>query len=979
MQEKQSDFTFFTEIVSKYLFIAKSISRTTFINIFRIISKIKKYIIIIGIIITTGYIFTIIIESINFIYYKENLERNLLENYNLNVNIKGDIKLSLFPNVHFTVNNADIKYNSKLLLTAENIKFFIPITSIFSKKIVNKITNISLDNGSIYADNYLRYFNDILKIQDHISTNKIIFENFKIISSNNINDNNYAKYINTNIKILTILYNKDEILLNASIFYHDILEKIAFKMSGMLKDMQNITLSVVGEDMILKTNINNVQIKNGKITNFNGNTTVKINDLNLFIRYFLDNDKLITYLKNNIVFKKDIININYNLNMIDEIMSVTDFEIKSPYLKNLNSIINLDKKDIIESNIILNADYLDIDGLLIDNYLKTSSPQKLYNVLRQSVFHNFNILNIKIKEDFIGSLYINCNKIKLFGENLNNLNIVINSLPDAISVNNFSFDMPGKSIFKTNGLIISNKIDIPKYNGTILFKSLNPTDFFKWFKISDSLEDFKKKSVDFIIFNSDVIMLPYHMSFSNLNLALNSESIIGGNLWFVKESTNNIASYAYFFGDILNLNIFNLSDKFDHYLSALYEANYDKSGDKYYELTDDHMWLRRLNGNNHLKLNFEKLIFKNKEFNKFYASIYFKTNNINVQEISLDSDILSLNANASFSIPLFKPHIQINVDFSKIKLDEISNLFPSIESMYAQFKKNNESASKKIQPENFNFFSTAQYDGIIKLHARDIFIKNYKLNNTDALFRWSNGTLTLEKLNTGLFQGVIDAIGEVYIMDFNPQFYFKINTSNIEPKNVLYNMVGFDKMQGYMSSSSILQSIGGNMADLKKYMNGSGSFICKKIQWTGFDLDKVIEAIDDKTEPTTNKVSRMDYYSQYGSTYFDEINGKFFINNNVISIQDVILKNNRISGAFGANYDYINNNIKSNLNISFIPIDAYNSLKISMKSEGALNDTKTKVDMEDLYRYIGYNKDNNITKVNKDNAQLLRNRLMEFN
>ncbi len=76
------------------------------------------------------------------------------------------------------------------------------------------------------------------------------------------------------------------------------------------------------------------------------------------------------------------------------------------------------------------------------------------------------------------------------------------------------------------------------------------------------------------------------------------------------------------------------------------------------------------------------------------------------------------------------------------------------------------------------------------------------------------------------------------------------------------------------------------------------------------------------------------------------------MNNGVFTIQNVTLKNNRVTGILSAGYDINRSLIKSNSKFSFILIGYNVPITIGIESSGNILSASSKIDKAELDRFL---------------------------
>ncbi|WHQ47044.1 MAG: hypothetical protein MTP17_01590 [Candidatus Midichloria sp.] len=132
---------------------------------------------------------------------------------------------------------------------------------------------------------------------------------------------------------------------------------------------------------------------------------------------------------------------------------------------------------------------------------------------------------------------------------------------------------------------------------------------------------------------------------------------------------------------------------------------------------------------------------------------------------------------------------------------------------------------------------------------------------------------------------------------------------------------------------------------------GKVNIIGKNIKWNGSDLDEIIKA-PDLTLSASNKISRINYHSNYGSSFFSNMKGSIDIKGSLLNFNNVKLSNNRISGAMAAMYDASSQPLILFAKHSFIPIGVNSPVTFNVKSIGQMPKLNTEFDITQLIHFI---------------------------
>ena len=381
----------------------------------------------------SGIILIIITYYLLPSFYNKNLVKNqlkdqILKKYNLEVKLDKNLGYGLFPKPHFFVEEGKIIYNTKIISTSKNIKFFI------SSKDNFKFNKIKL--------------NDLLFLKTDFKINKSNFDFFLNLSNNKVLDGNikFIKnklfYLDQNedvvffsdLKTLNYMYLENfqnQIESKLSIFNlpvklrtkHDLVKKnikteinfntLKFKVEDNLDYNDEILKGEIELNFINKNQTVKYSLKDNKLIyrtiddKFIGDINIKpfflssnLNFQNIRIKkIFEDNSILINFLKSEIFYNKNLngkINVAIDglndLNHINKINFNFQFEEGFIFISNLNFIFK--DNTIFNFNnvsIIVDENELKLVGDIEINFKDIQDFYSHYQIIRN---HRKNIKQI---------------------------------------------------------------------------------------------------------------------------------------------------------------------------------------------------------------------------------------------------------------------------------------------------------------------------------------------------------------------------------------------------------------------------------------------------------------------------------------------------------------------------------------------------------------------------------------------------------
>ena len=157
-----------------------------------------------------------------------------------------------------------------------------------------------------------------------------------------------------------------------------------------------------------------------------------------------------------------------------------------------------------------------------------------------------------------------------------------------------------------------------------------------------------------------------------------------------------------------------------------------------------------------------------------------------------------------------------------------------------------------------------------------------------------------------------------------------------------------------MSASRVFLSKGINLEEIKQNLTGSFNVEGKNIQYNGLGLVELADIPQLQTN-LDYKLKRLNYYSQYGETQFDNISGTINIKNSIAKMINLKLTNEMLTGLLNLVYSFSDNSLNANSKFSFIPVRNSNPITIDITNSGTLVNTKAAVDVSALESYLRKN------------------------
>ncbi len=844
---------------------------------------------------------------INLTSQVKELEDNLSEKLRAGVIIDGKVTLKFLPTPHIEVIGLKIFDNNKLVFSSDNLSLKVHPNIILGLSNLHNI-DVEMKNASVQVTDFKTYWGFT---QDDFNINlKIDKVNLDI---------NVKDLIQTNFDVNNLLLTTT----NGKLFTEGKLqlENDDLKCSLEISHGKNISLSLNNMGGQFNIDLNNFD--NRRFAIDSGKVRVKINDIDSVLPFIIDN-----YKSHNGQITDKVLQNNFEL--YGELLTDVNGEIvlsniitNSNFIDNLNIDLRLYKvlDDIIETHLSMSLEKVDLSNMkniVMSDVTINDIFQKFFSPSKISDYTNFN-LNFNFK------------KIILTDGEASNLNLSLYSLMRKMIVDEAQITLPGNGHLDFQGLVASNDFR-KKIIGQVHLESSDDVAFINWYSGLD--RKYYGRNTNKLTFKSNVFAIQNLFRLGDY-IVESGDEYATGNIYLYDIPYEAPIRRIIVNGSNINFDHLGFIDQWDQYLTALHVADLDKSGEEYFKLTGANRWIRSINKNLHLNLNLDNSIIRGEKIPNIKAVIDINPSNLNIYHLDFSHEKIDGNFKFSFHLPILRPQIKSELNFSKIDLNYLEKLL----------------VPKLDKSDKINFFSANNYDANVTFK-----IDNLILDNGNRAM-WVNGQSSLRfgsifipKVQYSMWNGQIQATAEIGIASSKPVFISAFSIYNIDPQYIFSDITGIDKITGYMSLAGTAKGNLETIDDLKK-INGKIDFMGAQMLWKGLNLNKIIEIVDNNYT-ASSKLKGIEYYSQYGETKFDILKGTMTVSNGLVSIDSAEINDKRFAGLFSVNYDLASKILNGASTFAFIPINENKPLNISMKTDGNIANSNSTVDYSEIEQFI---------------------------
>lgn len=932
----------------------------------------------------------------------------------LSISVDGAVSFKVFPKVKLIVNNVNIKniqYNSYILNgNIKDIEFEMKFADIIFNTLKPK--NIIINNAFLTAEkNILPDFyykkervkklvkleqNEVLGVKSKLKElltgrpdeQKVELEGYKEVY---IEESKKIDLDNTANKAMFEDLVKHLSLKN-NMYAHSDIEDIKVinstfnlvKNKNIEKEAKNIHLNIKSTKNNINTHINGRCILASTQTDINGTLKKEIDkDNNNKATFKLDltinndiNDKVeFKYVGNDaITDMSNLLKINGDKKLSFETKSLNTFlQWILPYDSNIINLVNYNDAlkfsvdyvgNSLDNNIKLNNIAITSNDLQVSgNIIKSKEINKIDLQFDKINLNNFSIINNVQKQ-----ANIRHNDIKIFElTNLNKLQEFIKADREKSKQISSEVNLTIKELIYKNNIVKDSKLAFNIVDGNYKISDFN-------INIDDiNLSVNNSVQFDDIYVNDLNIKGTDFSRIANLFEAKNLFDIKDFNILSKIVIYNNI---IYLYGLKLNNNeqvisgnaeISMLNNKkyfaFDLNINKL-EYKSPEQAIQYNTIKEELLKLNNIKHNIFARLQIDNLKFNNVENIQLKTFANYRTGYIslyNIENINIGDKIKDLSGNITVNITQTKPII--NIDLS-VKNSEVHNdLLKYVINVNKYKGIILDDLALKQESKTYWVNKLFELPSFVDIYG-DIKIKlnNFNLNTktiTDLNFdsKIENGVIKINNFTFNGLGGKTEIKGFVGLAD-NKAVNLGLNETIYNLEDVLYILTNSDKqfLTGVIGISGAFTAKGHEKSVFLSSMSIKSNFIAKNLSINGIGLKQLQKTLNsyvkDKNADVGKLVLKDKIFNNKSNTNYENVNGKFFINKNLVSLF-----------AEGESKNYSSNislKIDNNKNDPIIDMNNVNSLIVNIGNK-----------RQPLYYSTSFNEDfNNKATLNMDLKQL---------
>lgn len=850
--------------------------------------------------------------------------------------IEGNVTVLFFPSPRLTIGSISVPNvegaSTPSILEADGVEAKFTFSSLIHGKFdPGSITLIrprleleQMENGD---KNWIKLFanNDNSKINEalNIPLNVVIKNGAIIYRSGNAKTT--IDYITSNIKVSSAngpFKAKGDLLLGATTvnFTGDM---------GVLTENSEAKFNINSDsfDFGMKGNY-----RPGKNFDVSGNVSLNIKDMNKFIDSFLMEEPLLAQIKSNESFA-----IKGDFMVSNEITSFNKLSVESNSIKgngNIDMLYGAGKEGGVQWDIALNIAKINIDSLRTSqDKLNTENTDVVNYYTAGSSAINMASYHFDLPTDLSALFSLSVGEIVYNNDKLSNVLIDTDIFNGKAIIHSFSAELPGNSKIELMGNIDHNGAR-PLLTGKIRAYGDNLRKAITW--IHPMYSFIPENELKEFLFSCDLNVTPRKMTISNVYGSVD-KSLLNGSL-FVRPSDVVPSIKADIKLDRMDFDRYNVTKKIDSYIKEFLANAKDNSVDT--------SWLKLFNYKLSLSVSGDEIVYNGNNIKNFSTAVGIVKGLMNVQNISMDSDLAKFQG-------------RVNVDFNKeipvINVDVTSKYFDVSAFIIDDVKKEDEEvdANSSIwSKKEFNLMGAHRFGGALNLAFETFKNKDIILRDVGVKGVLKKDVFAINEFKSSWGEkGKVNVKGNIGVSKEAPSIGVSVTVSAVDIHDILQAIGSDNKMKGTVYIGGVLKTFGLSPYDWAKEFKTTAKLAIRDAEIQGVDIPMIIEQ-SRKLYSVIDMDVVVKKATKDGSTKFTAIDGNLTTDKSILQAKDFIIATEKSRGVFVGNVSLQNLQMKGLAKVSYIP-EVNKQVTLSFNLDGKIPDAVTyKLDSSNLEQYI---------------------------
>lgn len=869
--------------------------------------------------------------------YRADIQNEFKAGTGYNLNLKGDIDISLFPVVKAYTKNISISNNSKNLVDVEEIVAYPQLSELIagrlkiaSVKIIKPDVLLEKNEGGNSWDKLAPKAGDnaaapVVPATPAVPKSVALkIDDIKVLEGKvDYKDNLKSKeYLFQDINLTASLESLNGPLnFDAALKY----KNLPVKAKGRLDQFDNLKISLNSNIMGSEFTYNGAP-EAGKLTAKSADIAPLAEFLN--IKYISQLNKLPVDIAADISYsaqKVDLKNISF---AVGDTKGAGD--ISAAVDGKIDATVNMKFSNINLDQMMPNS--ADFAKPVVD----PNAPAEK----KASAENNTAEMNIG-PQDISANLDIASASVVFGGEVYKNLMLQATSENGEVVVQPFSIEFPGSGHGELYG-ILSKDTEGHVFEGHIDANSNNLRNILKSFKVD--LSGVKKEPLNKMAFDTDFV----------LNVRDKVTSYLSNTVLAVDDSNFN-GNISLSFEDMPVVDFNGTIDKLnlDTYVEKTEIANVENIPAKQKAPVDDRPLritaLEKLPIRGSADISLAAFTFNNELFSGSRLKAKFKPQQLEVEELTTASPRIQLAARGSIeAYPDMRPKMNFSGNFGKIN---VADFVKQDDKAKADAPPPQNKSRWSEVPYNFNILRKVDLD--FSANINSLKYNKFVLDNITIKAYSDSGKLVVEKSAADIFGGTVVLTANV-IAGAVPSLGIAFNATDIDANKLLDAVFRNKRVQGKLTFNGSLATSGIYELAMISNLKGGVSVSSNSLVVKGFDLEGLMQQITNINDVSGVVGVARTVSGEDAVTYLKSLTGSVVVEGGIARTQrdGIAVDAGVAKGSYGGMADLLNWNMDTNANFKLETEDPKRKPSIIVHIYGPLDDPNKDINLDDVKRFI---------------------------
>ena len=277
----------------------------------------------------------------------------------------------------------------------------------------------------------------------------------------------------------------------------------------------------------------------------------------------------------------------------------------------------------------------------------------------------------------------------------------------------------------------------------------------------------------------------------------------------------------------------------------------------------------------------------------FYAKISKNPDGYNMQDIRADISGIQASGNVALKLsgarPFVKGDLRLGDAIIGNRVAGGRHMPSSASSSSVQAQSQKKSVGWSNEAMDSGWMNALDLD--VNLVATSINYQGWAMNKPNIHVQLQDGSLDLNHLQAGLYDGVLNLKGSMKAGNDNKGYDIKgvANLRDVSLEPLVGSLTGNRILtgKGLVSTDSTISANGPSPAALVNSLSGKGGVVGREMLLTGFDLARFARAMSSETKPGDTVLGVWKSTTNGGSTQFDTMDGEFSISEGIVNISSL--------------------------------------------------------------------------------------------